>query len=199
MHFLKSLSAKLSKALIVYGGWGLFLLSLFDSAGVSMPGVKDALLLYLSSQHPGRAWLYAVASGLGTVIGSAFVYMLGRGGASLVKSKPSPDKVGRARRWLEKNDFVTITVTSLFPPPLPVKPFLFAAGVLRMNVARLIGALVLGAAIRFGVEAWVGVRFGMAGEEFLHHNFAWILLIAIALIVIFVLVERAFERTPPAA
>ena len=70
MSYLKSLSAKLAKALALYGGWGLFGIALLDSAGVSMPGVKDFLLIYLSSKDPGRAWMYAGGCIIGTVIGS---------------------------------------------------------------------------------------------------------------------------------
>jgi membrane protein YqaA with SNARE-associated domain len=197
LSFLKSLGNKLGHALVLYGGWGLFAIAVLDSAGLSMPGVKDLLLIYLSSQHPGRAWIYAAACTLGTALGSFVIYGLGRGSARLVSRRPSTENVSRARRWLERNDFVTIVVASLLPPPLPFKPFLFAAAVLRVNMLRFGAALLVGGAIRFGIEVWVGARYGIGGEEFLKKNIFGISLVAAALVVALALVHRAFRRTPP--
>ena len=204
MSFLKSLSAKLGKALALYGGWGLLAIALLDSSGVSMPGVKDLLLIYLSTQHPGRAWLYALAAAVGTALGSLFIYAIGRSGARLVGRKPSRQSVNRATRWLKQNDFVTVVVASLLPPPLPFKPFLFAAGALRVNVVRFTTALMVGGAIRFGAEAWFGVRFGVGGEAYLKENIVWLSLVAVGIIVGLAFVYRLFQRTsgeagPPSA
>lgn len=201
---MKSLSAKLSKALALYGGWGLLAIALLDSSGVSMPGVKDLLLIYLCAQNPGRAWLYALAVVAGTVAGSLFIYGIGRSGARLAGKKPSRENLNRAKRWLEQNDFVTIVVASFLPPPLPFKPFLFAAGALRINLLRFTAALGVGGAIRFAAEAWFGVRYGVGGEQYLKENIVWLSLAAVAMIVALALVYRLFRRTsgeppPPGA
>ncbi len=196
MSFLKSLAAKLSKTLALYGGWGLLGIALLDSAGLSMPGVKDLLLIYLSAQQPGLAWLYAVAAVTGTVLGSLFIYGIGRSGARLVGRNPSRENVNRARRWLEQNDFVTVVVASLLPPPLPFKPFVFAAGALRINIVRFTTALVVGGAIRFGAEAWFGVRYGVGGGEYLKRNIVWLSLAAVAVILAVAFVYRLFQKTP---
>lgn len=201
MSYLKSLTAKLSKVLAAYGGWGLLGIAFFDSAGVSMPGVKDLLLIYLSATRPELAWLYAIAVAVGTALGSLVIYGLGRSGARLFGKKPSRENVSRASRWLRRNDFVTVIVASLIPPPLPFKPFLFAAGALRINVLRFISALLVGGAIRFGAEAWFGVRYGLGGEEYLKRNIVWISLAALGIIVLLAVVYRLFNKTPadPAA
>jgi membrane protein YqaA with SNARE-associated domain len=196
LSFLKSLSAKLSKTLALYGIWGLFGIALFDSAGLSMPGVKDLLLIYLCATHPGRAWLYALAVVLGTALGSLFIYFLGRGGARLVGRKPKRENVNRAKRWLQQNDFATVIVASLLPPPLPFKPFLFAAGALRVNVLRFTLALLTGGAIRFSAEAWFGVRYGMGGEEYLKRNILWLSLAAVGIVAGLAFVYSLFRRTP---
>ena len=197
MSFLKSFASKLSATLALYGGWGLLAIALLDSAGLSMPGVKDLLLIYLSAQKPALAWLYALAAAGGTVLGSLFIYFIGRSGARLFGKKPSRENVGRARRWLKQNDFATIVVVSLLPPPLPFKPFLFAAGALRVNPLRLMLALLVGGAIRFGAEAWFGVRYGIGGEEYLKRNIVWLSLAAVAIIVALTLVYKLFQKTAP--
>jgi membrane protein YqaA with SNARE-associated domain len=196
LSFLKALSAKLSKTLALYGGWGLFGIALFDSAGLSMPGVKDFLLIYLCATRPDRAWLYALAVAVGTALGSLFIYFLGRSGARLVGRKPKRENVNRAKRWLEQNDFVTVIVASLLPPPLPFKPFLFAAGALRVNLLRFTLALVTGGVIRFGAEAWFGARYGMGGEEYLKKNILWLSLAAVGIVAALAFVYSLFRKTP---
>jgi membrane protein YqaA with SNARE-associated domain len=196
VSFLKSFSKKLAKILAAYGGWGLFGMAFLDSAGISMPAVKDLLLIYLCAKHPWRAWLYALAVALGTAVGSLVIYGFGRTGARLFGRKPSRENVSRAKRWLGQNDFVTVVVASLIPPPLPFKPFLFAAGALRINVLRFLAAVLVGTALRCGVEAWFGVRYGMGGAEYLRKNFLWLSLILLAIIAALIFLQRLFRRTP---
>ncbi|MGA8183326.1 MAG: VTT domain-containing protein [Terriglobia bacterium] len=190
MKFLHTLAGKLEHTLLLYGGWGLVGIATLDSAGLSMPGVKDFLLIYLSSQDPGRAWLYAAGCTLGTVAGSFFIYFIGHTGARLLKKKPSASEMSRAKKWLVKNDFLTVLVASLLPPPLPFKPILLGSGALRISPIRFTGALVLGGILRFGAEAWIGVRYGKGGEDFLKHNLLWISLGFVAIVVISTLLYR---------
>jgi len=190
VKFLHTLAEKLEHSLLIYGGWGLVGIATLDSAGLSMPGVKDFLLIYLSSQDPGRAWLYAAGCTLGTVVGSFFIYFIGQTGARLLKKKPSASEMSRAKKWLVNNDFLTVLVASLLPPPLPFKPILLGSGALRISPIRFTGALVLGGVLRFGAEAWIGVRYGKGGEDFLKNNLIWISLGFVALVVISSLLYR---------
>lgn len=159
-----------------------------------MPGVKDLLLIYLSAQNPGLAWLYAIAVTVGTVLGTLVIYGIGRSGARLVGKKQ--ENVGRASRWLKRNEFVTILIASLLPPPLPFKPFSLAAGALRVNIFRFTAALLVGGSIRFGAEAWFGVRYGVGGGEYLKRNIGWLSLIVVGVVVALAVTMRFFTRTP---
>ncbi len=199
MKSLKAFSKKLATILAAYGGWGLFGVALLDSAGLSMPGVKDLLLIYLSAAHPWRAWLYALAVALGTSLGSLVIYSFGRSGARLFGRKPSRENVSRAKRWLSENDFLTVVVASLIPPPLPFKPFLLAAGALRIKVWRFALAVLVGSMLRFGVEAWFGARYGIGGEEYLKKNFIWIFLAFLVIVGGLTFLYRQFRRTPAEA
>ena len=205
MKFLHAFAEKLEHTLLLYGGWGLVGIATLDSAGLSMPGVKDFLLIYLSSQDPGRAWLYAAGCTLGTVAGSFFIYFIGQTGARLLKKKPSASEMSKAKKWLVKNDFLTVLVASLLPPPLPFKPILLGSGALRISPIRFAGALVLGGLLRFGAEAWIGVRYGKGGEDFLKHNLIWISLAFVGIVVVSAVLYRWWwgsgdkEGQPPAA
>ncbi len=206
MNFLANLASKLEHTLLLYGGWGLVGISMLDSSGISMPGVKDVLLIYLSSQHPGRAWIYVLGCVFGTVAGSFVIYMIGRTGARLLKRKPSDQEMSRAKRWLVKNDFLTVVIASLLPPPLPFKPFLLGSGALRISPLRFAAALVIGGGLRFGAEAWIGVRYGAGGETFLKHNIIWISLAFVTIVVVTALIYRWYrgsdgkesQTSPPA-
>lgn len=190
MKFLHTLASKLEHTLLLYGGWGLVGIAMVDSAGLSMPGIKDFLLIYLSSRDPDRAWIYVLGCTVGTVTGSYFIYVLGQTGARLLKRKPSTGEMSRAKKWLLKNDFLTVLVASLLPPPLPFKPILLGSGALRINPVRFIGALVLGGILRFGLEAWIGVRYGVGGEDFLKRNLIWISLGIVAIVVVSAVLYR---------
>jgi len=193
VKFLENLASKLEHSLLLYGGWGLVGIAMLDSAGLSMPGVKDLLLIYLSSQDPGRAWIYVLGCVLGTVIGSFVIYAIGRTGARLLKRKPSDKEMGRAKRWLVKNDFLTVIIASLLPPPLPFKPFLLGSGALRISPLRFAGALVIGGGLRFGVEAWIGIHYGVGGEDLLKQNILWISLAFVAVVIVTALIYRWYQ------
>lgn len=203
MKFLHNLASRLEHTLLVYGGWGLVGIATLDSAGLSMPGVKDFLLIYLSSRDPDRAWIYTLGCIVGTVTGSYFIYILGQTGARLLKRKPSTREMSRAKKWLMKNDFLTVLVASLLPPPLPFKPILLGSGALRISPVRFISALVLGGVLRFGLEAWIGVRYGVGGEDFLKRNLVWISLGFVAVVVVSAYLYRWWssgdkQGSPPA-
>ena len=55
---------------------------------------------------------------------------------------------------------------------------------------------MVGGAIRCGIEAWFGVRYGVGGEEYLKRNIVWLSLAAVGLIVLLALVNYIFRRTP---
>lgn len=190
MAFLKSLTARLSQFLSLYGGWGLFGISFLDSSLVPLPGVNDLLLLHLSSLHPGRAVFYALASTGGSVGGSYLLYALARGGSRLARRRSPTPASARARRWLERNDFASILVMSVLPPPAPFKIFLLTAGALRVNVVRLGLALLVGRGMRFGMEAYLGAHFGAQAEAYLQANFTWVSLLVAVVIVTWIVVYR---------
>jgi membrane protein YqaA with SNARE-associated domain len=193
VKFLRAFAEKLEHTLMLYGGWGLLGIAALDSAGLSMPGVKDFLLIYLSSRHPAHAWIYTLGCTLGTVLGSFFIYEIGRTGARLLKRKPSDREMSRVKTWLVKNDFLTVIVASLLPPPLPFKPFLLGSGALRISPLRFTAALVVGGGLRFAAEAWIGVRYGAGGEEFLKRNILWICLASVALVVAIAWLSRWYK------
>ena len=196
LTFLKSLIANLSQFLTLYGGWGLLGISFLDSSFVPLPGVNDLLLIHLSAQNPSRAIVYALASTLGSVGGSFLMYGLARGGVKLLARRRSSAAVERARKWIERNDFASILVASLLPPPSPYKFFLLAAGALRINPLRFGAALAVGRGLRFSAAAYLGARYGVEAEAYLKQNIVWASLLAVLLVIAWTMVYRRFFAGP---
>jgi len=198
LSFFKSLSTKLGQVLALYGGLGLFGISFLDSSFVPLPSLNDLLLIHLSSQHPERAALYALASTTGSVAGAYLIYGLARGGARFVWRRRSSGSLARAHEWLERNEFASILIASMLPPPAPFKAFLLAAGVLRVNAVRFGVALLVGRGLRFGTEAYLGARFGVQAEAYLKENFVWASLLVVTVVVLGAVVYRRVARRPAA-
>jgi membrane protein YqaA with SNARE-associated domain len=198
LPFLKSLASRLGHLLALYGG-GLFLLSFLDSSFIPFPGINDLALIVLASQHPARAPFYALLSTLGSLLGCYVMYGIARGGGRLTGGRPAPNNRNRARRWLERNDFVAMLAMCLLPPPAPLKVFVFAAGALRMNALRFGTALLVGRSLRFAAEAWLGARYGAQAEAYLKKNLTWASLVTILLVIGLTLLSRWWKGRRAAA
>ena len=194
LSFLKNLAAKLGPALVLYGGWGLFAISFLDSTFIPFPMVNDLLLMHLSSLSPTRMPIYVFASTAGSVLGSYVLYAVGRGGGNFLTRKFSPEKMGSAQRWIERNDFVSVLVISLLPAPAPFKLFLVTAGALKMNRLRFGAALVVGRGARFAAEGWLAVLYGARAEAYLKANLAWVSLTVAVLTIGMTLVYRIWSK-----
>lgn len=191
---LKSLTARLAQTLALYGGWGLLGISFLDATILSFPLFNDLLLIHLAAQWPGRAPVYALGSAVGSVAGYSLLYALARGGGNLFRRGRPPEVTGRARQWLERNDFMAILVTSLLPPPAPFKPFVIGAGALRMNASRFGLALLVGRGLRFLADAWLGVHYAARAEAYFKENLGRVSLVVVALLLAVTFVYRALSR-----
>jgi membrane protein YqaA with SNARE-associated domain len=195
LHFLQTFSAQLGQALALYGGWGLFAISFLDSSFLSFPAINDILLIHLSSLHPTMSIAYALDCAVGSVLGAYLIFVIARRGAKSMLRASSSQRMQRLERWLKRNDFLSVLVASLLPPPAPFKIFALTAGALRVNTSRFCVALLAGRTLRFTVEGFLGARFGAGAEGYLRGNAGWVsLLISVFLILITVLQRRFRSR-----
>jgi membrane protein YqaA with SNARE-associated domain len=190
LHFLNSLSAHLGHVLAQYGGWGLFAINFLDSSFLAFPLINDVLLIHLASHDHRGALIYALEASAGSVLGALVIYGVARGGRRVLGRKRSDYEVTGARRWLERNDFVTLVVASLLPPPAPFKVFPLAAGALRTDTSRFLLALSVGRSLRFLLEALIGLRYGATAEAYLRAHLTSVSILTIVLIVVFTLAYR---------
>lgn len=198
MHWWEAYAVHLGHVLGRYGGGGLFLINVLDSSILAFPLINDILLMHMASRHPNLGLLYALYCTLGSMAGSFAIYGLGRGGSRLLKRNPEMREAGRARRWLLRNDFITVLVASVLPPPTPFKVVPVVAGALRMKVPRLAAALIVGRGLRFVAEAWIGIRYGKEAEGYLRTHLVFLSAITVVSVVLLVVAYRYLQETAPA-
>ena len=198
MHWLQSLAVHIGRVLARYGGWGLFFINVLDSSVLAFPLINDILLIHMASRRPAMWWVYAIQCTAGSIAGSFGTYALGRGGGRIFRRSPERREAGRARRWLRRNDFVTVLVAALLPPPTPFKVVPIVAGAMRMAPLRLGAALILGRGARFAFEAWVGMRYGAAAEAYLRYHLTFLSLAAVASIILLAAIYHYLQKTAPA-
>lgn len=193
---LKALEMMLGHLLARYGGWGLFAISFLDSSFLAFPFVNDLLVIKLASLHPYKAIIYSLQCTVGSVLGAYIIYVITRQGRRLFAARSSPREKSHIWRWVERNDFLSILVASLLPPPMPFKIFAIIAGGLNMGSVRFLTALVIGRGLRFSFEAWLGVRYGAAAQAYLTRNFGWLAIVTVATVVIAAIIYRRFKQHP---
>jgi membrane protein YqaA with SNARE-associated domain len=143
------------------GGVGLIPLGLLDASVVPLPGSMDVLTIVLASRDP-RLWpYYAGMATIGSVIGAFVTFRLARkGGKETLKRKLSAARAEQIVRIFSRWGFWSIAIAALLPPPVPMVPFVIAAGATQYSTQKFLLALTLGRAVRYTALALLGVRYG---------------------------------------
>src|SRR5437868_7910260 len=174
MHFLNSIK----DVLVSYGPWGVLLLAFLDSAGIPVSAGMDALIILVAVQTPGRAWLAAALAVLGSVAGNILLFSAARKGRSWARKEQeivAPGEPTRFERWFREYGMVTIFVPAVVPViPLPLKVFVISAGVMRTRLSSFLGVIALARVIRYGGEAYLGIKLGQESMVWLKAQ-VWVL------------------------
>lgn len=145
------------------GGPGLIVLGLVDNSVVPLPGSMDVFTILLTAAH--RDWwpFYGFMATVGAVLGGYVTYRFAeKGGEETLEKKIGKKSAEKVYKRFEKHGFATVVIGSVLPPPVPIVPFLMAAGVLQYPRKKFLGALSLGRGLRFFAVAYVGHIYGDA-------------------------------------
>lgn len=181
---------RLGQYLVVLGPWGLFLISLLDSAAVPMVGGPDAVILLLSWRNPSQFPAVVSAAVFGSTLGCLVLYRIGRAGGRVVLDRIAPDKRERVLRTIERNTAWGVFMSVAMPPPFPTKPVILAAGVFRAPLLRFVLAVFLGRLLRYSALAWVGARFGDQAAQLVKAHYPYVLAPLTGVVVVFLLFRR---------
>jgi len=164
--------------LVTLGPFGLFAISLIDSAGLPLPGGPDAVMILLSAISHALVPLYAIAASAGSTIGCAFMYWIARRAGLIALKQIKPARRERVENLLGRYDMLAIIVAAILPPPFPFKPFVLSAGVFKLRLPRFVIAVFAGRMVRFTVEGLLAITFQeRAGDVIKQHG--WKLLVVV--------------------
>lgn len=136
------------------GGLGVFAVAVLDSSVLALPNATDALIMYLTVQHPGRWWYYALMGVAGVIVGSWPLYVVARrGGHAFLGRQLNSPRASSALAFYKRSAFLAIALPALAPPPMPLKIFVLLAGATAFAPWRVVSALALGRGGRHALEA----------------------------------------------
>jgi membrane protein YqaA with SNARE-associated domain len=143
------------------GGLGLIPLGLLDNSPIPLPGILDVATIVLSARQQ-KLWLYyALMATTGSVIGGFVTYRLARkGGKEALKRRFPPRRVEKVCEVFARWGFGGIAIPALLPPPVPIVPFLLAAGAMQYPARKFLAALILGRTTRYMILTYLAARYG---------------------------------------
>ena len=164
------------------GGLGFIPLGLLDNSVIPLPGSMDVLTIFLTARRE-HLWLYyASMATAGSVMGGFVTYRLARkGGKETLARRFSPTKLEKVYKMFARWGLGAIAIPALLPPPVPMFPFLFAAGTMQYPMRKFLFALTLGRIVRYALLAFLSARYGRQILAFISEHAHPTLLIVIGL------------------
>ncbi|MBB5343110.1 YqaA family protein [Tunturibacter empetritectus] len=148
--------------LFSFGLFGVFLVSIVDSSFVPLPlpGITDIMIIVLSAQHQSWFLLILLAT-IGSGLGGWFSYQVGQSGGMAFLEKHVPPRIfKRVCEWMEDHAILSVALPAILPPPMPLSPFVLAAGALNMSRRKFLTTFIISRALRHSVAAWLGIHYG---------------------------------------
>jgi membrane protein YqaA with SNARE-associated domain len=148
--------------LFSFGLFGVFLVSIVDSSFVPLPvpGVTDIMIIIMSAQHQNVILLVLLAT-IGSALGGYFSHLVGqRGGMAFLEKRIPPRIFKRVCRWMESHAILSVALPAILPPPMPLSPFVLAAGALKMSRKKFMIAFTVSRCLRHTIAAWLGIHYG---------------------------------------
>jgi membrane protein YqaA with SNARE-associated domain len=147
--------------LFSFGLFGLFFVAIVDSSFVPLPipGVTDIMILLLAARHN---WLWPVLiATAGSALGGYFSYQVGQSGGMAFLEKRIPARIFRSvSDWMEHHAILSVALPAILPPPMPLSPFVLAAGALKMSRSKFLTTFTISRTVRHVFTAWLGVHYG---------------------------------------
>ncbi len=166
---------------------GIVLMGVLDSSMVFfLPLGIDFVVILMAARKPELFWLYAILATVGSTIGAALTFWIGRKVGEVGLSKLiKPARLKRVQKMVSEGAAYTVPALAIIPPPFPFTAFVLVSGALRANVARFFITLSAVRLLRFGVEAWAASYYGRGILTFMQSGtFTVIVGVLIALAVI---------------
>ena len=148
--------------LLSMGIFGVFLVSIVDSSFVPLPipGITDIMVIVFAAQKANWLLLVLLATA-GSALGGYFSHQVGHaGGLSFLEKHVPPRIFKKVCNWMENHAILAVALPAILPPPMPLSPFVLAAGALKMSRRKFMTTFTLSRAARHGTAAWLGIHYG---------------------------------------
>jgi membrane protein YqaA with SNARE-associated domain len=145
-----------------FGLFGVFPISIVDSSFVPLPlpGITDVMIIIMAAQHQNVILLVLLATA-GSALGGYFSHLVGQRGGMAFLEKRVPARIfKRVCRWMESHAILSVALPAILPPPMPLSPFVLAAGALRMSRKKFMIAFTVSRCLRHTIAAWLGIHYG---------------------------------------
>jgi membrane protein YqaA with SNARE-associated domain len=136
--------------------------SIVDSSFVPLPipGVTDIMLIVMSARHENVLLLVLLATA-GSAVGGWFSHQVGQRGGMAFLQKHVPARIFKpVCDWMESHAILSVALPAILPPPMPLSPFVLAAGALNMPRRKFMIAFTTSRLARHAIAAWLGVHYG---------------------------------------
>jgi membrane protein YqaA with SNARE-associated domain len=143
---------------------GLVVMGALDSSMVFfLPLGIDFVVILLAARRPELFWLYAMLATVGSIIGAAGTFWIGRkvgehGLSKLVK----PSRLERIQQRVGDGAAVTVAALAIIPPPFPFTAFVLTSGAWRVDAWTFFTTLAGVRAVRFLAESALAAYYGRA-------------------------------------
>jgi membrane protein YqaA with SNARE-associated domain len=148
--------------LVSFGIFGLFFVSVVDSSFVPLPipGVTDIMLVLFAARKTNVV-LLVLLSTAGSALGGYLSYQVGQRGGLAFLEKHVPARIfKRVCDWMENHAILSVALPAILPPPMPLSPFVLAAGALKMSRSKFMISFTISRAIRHIIAVALGVIYG---------------------------------------
>jgi membrane protein YqaA with SNARE-associated domain len=141
---------------------GVVLLGALDSSMVFfLPLGIDFVLILLVARKPELFWMYALLATIGSMIGAAATFWIGRkvgehGLSRFVKES----RLKRIQERVGNSAAVTIGALAIIPPPFPFTAFVLTSGAWRLNPWTFFVTLGFVRTARFLAEGALAAHYG---------------------------------------
>ena len=177
------------------GALGFIPLGLLDSSVVPVPGSMDVLTVVLSARERDLWPYYASMATVGSVIGALVTYRLARkGGQEALEKRVKPQTLRKVQQLFDRWGLGAIAIPAVLPPPVPMVPFVLAAGAMQYPVKKFVFALSLGRAVRYTLLAFLAAQYGRHILAYFAQSSNAIAIAAIVIVGVAVILLVTFRR-----
>jgi membrane protein YqaA with SNARE-associated domain len=145
------------------GIFGLFVVAIADSSFVPLPipGITDIMLVLMAARHTTNWVLLILIAAIGSAIGGYLSYEVGqRGGMAFLEKRVPPGIFHLVRDWMERHAILSVALPAILPPPMPLSPFVLAAGALNMSRNKFLAAFIISRTARHAIAVGLGLYYG---------------------------------------